>query len=93
MKQQVRLLERMVGAMDLNTEALPNVPLVELVGNHRVLVENHLGVIHYGCDEIGIKVDFGEIRILGANLELTYMSKQQLIITGSISSAQMCRRK
>ena len=41
-------MERMVERADLPGEALPGQPLVELLGERRVLIEHHGGVTEYG---------------------------------------------
>ena len=43
MKQRM-WMEKLLGQTDLPGENLPLQPLVEICGNHRVLVENHRGV-------------------------------------------------
>lgn len=63
---------------------LPGVPLIEIYGRCRVLVENHQGVIGYDCHEVLIKVRFGVICIRGESLCLNRMCKDQLVITGCI---------
>lgn len=91
MKQSKKLLERMVFAAELPSEALPGVPLVELAGNQRVLIENHHGVIAYGCREIRVKVSYGQVCICGSNLELARMTREQLVITGQIDGVTLLR--
>lgn len=68
---------------------LPGVPLIEICGQVRVLVENHQGVIGYGCHEILVKVRSGCVRIDGENLTMTKMSKEKLVITGKIHAVQL----
>ncbi len=91
MGKQRRIFENMIYAAGLPAEALPKVPLVELAGNQRVLIENHCGVIGYGCKEIRVKVSYGVICICGNGLELARMTKQQLVITGEIDGVTLCR--
>lgn len=91
MKQREKILERLVNAADLRAEPLPCVPLVELAGERRVLIENHQGVVQYGSNEICVKVTYGRLRICGNNLELARMTKDQLVITGLIEGVQLCR--
>lgn len=85
------ILNRIAMASDLPGEALPGVPLLELAGEHRVLIENHKGVVAYGQTEISVKVAYGCICIAGCNLELMRMSKSQLVITGTISRIELFR--
>jgi len=83
--------ERLSIGMDLPGESLPTLPLIEIVGEHRVLVENHKGVIGYSDGEICVKVKFGFIRISGSQLMLSKLTKQQLVISGFIDSVSLCR--
>ena len=78
-------------AADLPDEPIPGRPLVEIVDNTRVLIENHNGVNEYGQNLIRIKVKFGSICVCGCHLELARMNKGQLIISGNIESVQLCR--
>ena len=78
-------------AADLPDEPIPGRPLVEIIDHSRVLIENHKGVTEYGCNLIRVKVKFGSICICGSNLELSRMTKGQLIITGDVDAIQLCR--
>ena len=91
MKKKGSLLDKMAYAMDRPGEALPGQPLVELVGQQRVLIENHRGVVLYGDTEICIRVSYGCIRICGRELRLMRMNRQQLIISGCIDNIILCR--
>lgn len=71
---------------------LPNTPLVELAGQNRVLIENHLGVLAYSLEEIQVKVKYGKLSVTGDNLRLLQLSKEQLVITGRIDGIQLHRR-
>ena len=93
MNQRRSFIERMASIADLNTEPIPGMPLVEVVGQTRVLIENHNGVIQYGCNEICVKVSYGHIRICGVGLELCKMTKDQLVIMGTIEGVQLCGRR
>ena len=92
MKQPRNLLERAVLAADLPAEPLPGLPLVEIAGTRRVLIEKHCGVTEYGCREIRVKVSYGQICICGTRLELARMTRDQLVITGNIDAVSLNRR-
>ena len=91
MRKDKQILERMALAADLSCEPLPKQPLVELVGTGRVLIENHDGVTGYDSNEICIKVRFGYVVVLGFGLELVRMTKEQLVILGTIDGVRFCR--
>lgn len=76
---------------DLLTEPTPGDPLIEIVADRRVLIENHCGVTVYGGKEIRVKVSYGMVCVQGKRLELARMSKQQLVITGCLDSVSLLR--
>jgi len=80
-------------AMQLYSEPLPGLSLVEIAGDCRVLIERHLGVIKYDRQQICIKSRFGCIVVYGCNLTLSQMSRAQLVITGKIETVSLKRRE
>ncbi len=81
--------ERIVHGFDLDMEGVPGVPLIELYGDRRVLIENHCGVMEYSCETIRVKVKNGQICVSGQGLELALMSRERLIISGRIDSVSL----
>ena len=84
-------LNRISEAVNLQTEPLPGMPLIEIVGDCRVLIEHHCGVVKYDRQRIYIKVPFGVIDVCGCDLQLSQMSREQLVITGTIHSVCLIR--
>lgn len=66
-------------------------PLLELCGEHRVLIEQHKGIVEYSSEIIDIKVRFGSIRIGGSELGICSMTADQLVITGNISNISLLK--
>ena len=64
-------------------------PLIEIYGDMRVLVENHLGIQAYNYEEILIRTRIGVIGVHGECLNLRNMSKEKLVITGKIFSVNI----
>lgn len=86
------VFERFADASELTLEAMPGQPIVELVGDRRVLIENHQGVKAYGREKILVKVRFGYVCVCGCGLELLCMTRAQLVIRGRIDSVALQRR-
>jgi sporulation protein YqfC len=86
-------MERLAERADLQGEALPGQPLVEIFGERRVLIEHHNGVIEYGKEKIQVKMRYGCLCISGDGLELSKMNVDQLIICGRIDSVSIIRRR
>ena len=86
-------IERLADSADLQGEAFPGQPLVELYGDRRVLIEHHGGVTEYGREKIQVKVRYGYLCVCGGCLELARMTAEQLVITGRIDSVSIIRRR
>lgn len=86
MKYENHFWERISSEADLPDEVFPGQSLVEVVGDRRVLIENHRGVKEYGTEKICVKVKHGTILICGSNLTLRCMTRSQLVISGCIQS-------
>ena len=81
-------IERLADSTDLQGEAFPGQPLVELYGDRRVLIEHHGGVTEYGREKIQVKVRYGYLCVCGGCL-----TAEQLVITGRIDSVSIIRRR
>ena len=87
------MIRKVADHLDLPAEPLPGVPVAELWGSSRVLVENHRGVKGYNTEEIQIGVNYGILKVSGSGLQLTLMTTDQLIITGEIRALTVERRE
>ena len=67
-------------------EPLPGVPLLELSGDDRILIENHKCVNSYSPEEIAVRVSYGCVRIRGRALVLACVGKDHLVIHGKVDS-------
>lgn len=89
MNQHNKVLHRFKNLIDLNNQSLPGTPVVEILGNRRVLIENHHGVAEYEKTRIVILVKLGKIVVSGNDLEICHMSQYQLVIAGCIDSVSV----
>ena len=85
------ILLKLAGAADLSDEPLPGLPILELAGDRRVLIEGHCGVMAYTSCCICVKVRFGQIVVEGCGMQLSHMSKEQLVITGAIHAVKLVK--
>lgn len=70
-------------------DLITGLPLVEILGNQRVLIEQHRGITEYTTTRIDVRVAKGTIRISGSKLELMKMTGAQLIITGLLDKVEL----
>jgi sporulation protein YqfC len=85
------IMDRVTDAASRTGEPLLKQPLLELCGEHRVLIEHHKGIGAYSPKEIHVKVRFGEICIGGMDLEICRMTAEQLVITGRIETVTLLK--
>ena len=81
--------ERLLRCLGLITEASSAISIIEIVSNHRMLIENHKGILLYNDNNIQIQTGDGAITVLGEDLELSYMSDFQIVISGRIISVSL----
>ena len=79
---QPSLNEKLADAIDISKNVMLGVPLVTMVGDRELTIENYVGIIEYGEDIIRIKCKAVNVSITGKNLELKTMTDEFLYITG-----------
>ena len=85
-------MQKLAEGMELPAESMPGLPLVEIAGDRRVLVENHGGVCQYGPEQICVRVKYGIVSVRGRGLEIAKLSREQLVISGRIDCVNLNRR-
>lgn len=91
MKNKKGILRKLSEEASSYAQFLPGIPIVEIAGDKRVLIENHSGITEYSPQRIAVKVSFGCICICGNNMDLSCMSGQQLVIGGRIDTVSIIR--
>ena len=89
MRQGKDWIRKLSDNMYFSTEPFPGVPLVEISGERRILIENHKGIIRYGDEKVCVKVKFGTVTICGKKLTLAYMIGDKIVISGEIESVTL----
>ncbi|SJZ96344.1 sporulation protein YqfC [Selenihalanaerobacter shriftii] len=69
---------------ELPKDVVLDVPRIALVGNLELNLENHRGVIEYDQEKVRIRIHKGQVIILGKELIIEELSKEEARITGYI---------
>ncbi|HHT50304.1 MAG TPA: sporulation protein YqfC [Eubacteriaceae bacterium] len=72
--------------LELPKEITLDLPKITLIGNLQLNIENHKGIIEYNTQRIRISSNSGMIKIIGQNLYIKTIIKEEIIITGEINS-------
>ena len=86
-----KMLRMFTEKAGLNAEALPGVPLLELSGEDRIWIENHICVAGYTENEVCVRVCYGVLQIKGDKLSLSCVRKDRLLICGCINCILIIR--
>lgn len=81
-------LRRQAAASFLAEDIPGDLPRIEIVGDKRVLVENHKGILEYGDNIMRINCGKMIVRIAGEGLNLQALSLSELAVTGKITSVE-----
>ena len=86
-----RILRTITEGTGLYAEPLPGVPLIEISGEDRVLIENHQSIIGYSSDRIIVGMQYGTVDLSGRGLIVECVQAERLIIYGKIDSICLTR--
>ena len=84
--------EHLAENTELTEAPFPGQPIVEILGDCRVLIENHLGVKAYSREKILVNTKTGTVCVCGGGLEMLRKTRFQLVIRGKIDGVNILRR-
>ncbi|MGI6576109.1 MAG: sporulation protein YqfC [bacterium] len=73
---------------ELPKDILLDLPRLTLMGNLRLVVENHRGIIQYAPELLRICLEKGEIAITGTDLNIALISGEEIIVEGKLTGVQ-----
>lgn len=81
-----------MGQKFMQTELIEDLDItlsrVELIGNHRLFIENHKGIQEYSDISMKIALSDGQLHITGENMEIYNLTLKEVTIIGTINSLQ-----
>lgn len=84
-------MDKLTGFFDLPREIVYDLPKVTLIGHVQLSMENHRGIIEYSAGKIRIAINSGEMEILGQDLYIRNISRDEICIEGDIASLKYYR--
>ena len=86
MKKIKGLCEDLAERLELPEEALSGAVRLTAVGDKRLLIENHSGLLAYGSELIRVGSGRGQIVLCGSELSLRAMNRTELLVIGRLQS-------
>jgi sporulation protein YqfC len=85
-----RLEKAITDYLELPADAVLDLPRLTLVGNSRLVVENHRGISEYQPDLVRLKLSTGELEIKGTGMLLREIKPDAIALEGTIQSLTFC---
>ncbi len=76
-------------ALELPLDVALDLPKLVLVGNVKLNISNHKGIIEYTKELIRINTKIGMIKISGHSLEIKNVLMEEIAISGSIEKIEI----
>lgn len=80
-----RIKKTITSMFELPKEIVFNLPLINVIGNEEINIENYKGIIEYNLERVRINTSCGIIKIEGKKLLLKQITAENISVTGSIS--------
>jgi sporulation protein YqfC len=79
-----KLKSKLASIMELPKEIVMNLPLISIVGNEEISIENYKGVIEYTGEKLRVSTTCGVIGIEGKRLRIKWITPENIAVTGRI---------
>ena len=87
--QSTRSVRRRIPALEWLDEVSGSSARATMIGNRRVLIENHTGILEFAAECVRLSSKRGEITVSGTELTLAEVRPHSLIVLGRIDAVEM----
>lgn len=79
---------RLSDSLELPKEVTLNIPILKVTGKNDIYIENHKGIMEYSSDILRVNSEIGIIKILGKNLYIKEINKEEIYIIGDVNTIE-----
>ena len=83
------LKTRITDASGMPKDVVLGVPIVTIIGQDEVCVENYRGILEYTDKLIRVQTKLGKIHVLGRGLQIEYYTNDEMKIMGHITQIEL----
>lgn len=87
-REDASLKHRLSELSELPKDVVLGIPMLTMVGQMELNIENYRGIIEYTDCLIRVHTKDGQIRICGKNLKVDYYTNDEMKVTGHIISIE-----
>lgn len=85
-EQDTSIKNKLTNLFELPKDVVLNLPLITIVGNKEIQIENYKGIVEYSEEMIKVKTTVGVIKVNGKKLFVKLITSENIQITGFIKS-------
>lgn len=74
--------------LELPRDILLDLPRLTLLGNLRLVIENHRGLIQYTPSRLRVCLEKGEVVLDGSDLTIALISPEEIVVEGKLAGVQ-----
>lgn len=86
--ERKHLKNRITDAVNMPKDVIFGVPLVTMVGQDEIYIENYRGILEYTDQLIRVQTKLGRIHIIGKGLQVEYYNNDEMKIYGHINTLE-----
>ncbi len=79
--------------LELPSDVILDLPRLVLMGNQRLFLENHRGIVEYTNEVVRIDTPAGEVKITGKRLNILMIAKEEIMLEGELSKLEWVERE
>ena len=83
-EKQIKIKRKLSAAFELPREIVLNLPVISMLGNEEIGIENYKGIVEYTSSQVRILTSSGVLKIIGQSLILKQVTAETVIIIGKI---------
>lgn len=72
------------GALDLPKEIILDIPLITILGNEQIDIENFKGILEYSEEKVRLNTSIGILKIEGKDIYIKEMSCEKVLVIGKL---------
>jgi len=77
--------------VDFPEETILNLPKITILGNNRLIVENHRGIIEFTPQRIRINTPIGILNVCGNDMHINYIIPEEIMLEGDIAIVEFIK--
>ena len=90
MRRINRQLRKMAAdLLDLPQDVVFDLPLLTMVGDRQLYIENHRGVLHFSSDKLRLALSKGELEVTGEGLVIRTIWTEEVFVEGQIKHIEV----